>query len=92
VNIGLFDHTTQASLTLWGAALVSVDSWQPSGTVLLLTNAGFSPGHQSSVSLQANTFVDVDPLVDDAVWLRKYAQKLTKRDHVNPEAPEGGAP
>lgn len=90
VNVIIFDNTMQASLTIWGAAVASVDPWRPSSTILLITNAGFSENRTADVSLLANTFVDVDPCMDDAAWLLKHAQKLTQRDHVNPESPEGG--
>lgn len=90
VNVGVFDNTMQATLTLWGTAVASTNPWQPSVTILLITNAGFSENRQPDVSLLANTFVDVDPCIDDAVWLRKFARKLTKKDHVNPEPPKGG--
>jgi len=32
----------------------------------------------------------VDPCMADADWLRGFAQRLVKRDHVNEPFPEGG--
>ena len=34
--------------------------------------------------------MDIDPAFNDAVWLRAFAQRLTKKDHVNPPFPERG--
>ena len=42
------------------------------------------------LSLTNSTHVDVDPCMIDAYWLRGYAQRLTKREHVNQPFPEGG--
>ena len=90
VNVGVFDNTAAASLTLWGAALASVDLWKPSMTVLLISNPQCKIDRRVDISLSRSTHVDVDPCMNDADWLRNFAQKLTKRDHVNPPFPEGG--
>ena len=42
------------------------------------------------MSITSTTHVDVDPKMNDAVWLRKIAQRLTKRESVNPGVEEGG--
>ena len=42
------------------------------------------------MSITSVTHVDVDPRMNDAVWLRKIAQRLTKRECVNPAVEEGG--
>lgn len=42
------------------------------------------------LSLNANTRVDTDPNMSDALWLRALAQRLTKKEHVNPPFPDGG--
>ena len=89
-NIGVFDDTAEASLTLWGSGTASAASWQPSHTVLLITNPGWKIDKKAWISLNANTHVDVDPYFSDAVWLRSFARRLTKREHINPRFPEGG--
>ena len=33
---------------------------------------------------------DVDPMISDAFWLRGYAQRMTKREHINPPFPDDG--
>ncbi|KAI9664361.1 MAG: hypothetical protein M1831_002294 [Alyxoria varia] len=84
VNALVFDHTADTNLTLWGPLTHSIESWRPSSTVLLLTGPILHSSRQGpSISLNASTFVDVDPDFRDAHWLRRFAQKLTKREHVN---------
>ena len=89
VSIGVFDHTAEATLTLWGVALTSVGPWEPSKTILLMSNPGYRTDRRVTISLVKSTYVDIDPNIPDAQWLRRFAQKLTKRDHVNPPFPEG---
>ncbi|KAF2489649.1 hypothetical protein BU16DRAFT_575344 [Lophium mytilinum] len=89
INVGLFDDTAEATLTLWGSTTASAAPWQPSHTVLLITNPGWRIDRRAWISVTANTHVDVDPSITDAIWLRSFAQRLTKRDHVNPPFPEG---
>ncbi|KAF1989878.1 hypothetical protein K402DRAFT_370693 [Aulographum hederae CBS 113979] len=89
VNVGVFDDTGEATLTLWGATAASASVWQTSNTVLLITNPGWRIERKTTISLTANTFVDVDPDIPDADWLRGFAQRLTRREHVNPPWPEG---
>lgn len=43
----------------------------------------------AKLSLNASTRVDVDPDMNDALWLRSLAQRLIKREHVNPPWPDG---
>ncbi|KAI9717432.1 MAG: hypothetical protein M1828_007194 [Chrysothrix sp. TS-e1954] len=88
VNVGIFDEAAPASLTLWDTTVASVDDWKPSFTILLITNASIRSNKNVSLSLSSNTLVDVDPMMPDAQWLRKMAQKMTKRDHVNPACPD----
>ncbi|GME43506.1 hypothetical protein GTA08_BOTSDO03807 [Neofusicoccum parvum] len=95
-TVFLFDHTAQASLTLWGAAATSPAPWKPHTTILLLTRPGHrSPNNstgtaptQTWLSLQASTTVDVDPATRDAHWLRGFAQQLLlRRRGCNPAPP-----
>jgi hypothetical protein len=88
VNVGIFDHTAEASLTLWGPTTNSAAPWKPSTTVLLLSNPGWRIDRRAWISLTSNTIVDVDPDMPDADWLRTFAQRMTRREHVNPPFPE----
>ncbi|KAF2705896.1 hypothetical protein K504DRAFT_413870, partial [Pleomassaria siparia CBS 279.74] len=88
-SIGVFDDTAEACLTLYGALCASASVWQPSHTVLLISNPGWRTGRTANLSVDANTRVDVDPNLGDALWLRALAQRLTKKEHVNPAFPDG---
>lgn len=94
LDVILVDDTAEATLTLWGCKTSSAAFWQPSQTTLLLTNPGFkqeaSSGRRPTISLTSSTLVDVDPFITDADWLRAYAQRLMKREHVNQTFPENG--
>ncbi|KAF1994902.1 hypothetical protein P154DRAFT_501038 [Amniculicola lignicola CBS 123094] len=89
INIGVFDDTAEASLTLYGPMCTSASTWQPSHTVLLISNPGWRIDRIAKLSLAANTRVDIDPEMSDALWLRSLAQRLTKKEHVNPPFPDG---
>jgi hypothetical protein len=84
ISIGVFDDTGEASLTLFGAACSSASTWQPSHTVLLISRPGWRIDRSTNLTLNANTTVDVDPNMSDALWLRALGQRLTKTEHVNP--------
>jgi len=89
-DVNVFDDTASATLTLWGCTAPSAASWKASYTILLLSRPGFRNEGRPEILLNADTHVDVDPLMTDAYWLRGLAEKLTKREHVNPPFPEGG--
>ena len=91
VDINIFDDTADATLTLWARTATSASLWKPSYTILLMTNPTFKGDRRPTLSLNQSTHVDVDPCMDDAYWLRGYAQKLTRREHVNEPFPDGGA-
>lgn len=88
VNVNVFDDTSEATITLWARVASSASSWIPSHTILLLTNPGFKDNRRPTIILESKTHVDVDPCMADAEWLRNFAQRLTKREHVNPPFPE----
>ncbi|KAI9834324.1 MAG: hypothetical protein M1826_004250 [Phylliscum demangeonii] len=84
VDVGVFDHTAEVTLTLWGIASRSVVVWKPSATILLLTRPrwnvrGGGVGGNGTLVLTAATQVDVDPGVAEAAWLRAFAAQMTKR-------------
>ncbi len=85
----MFDNTADATLILWGYLGTSAACWKPAYTILLLTYASFSGGRRPSLSLNKETYVDVDPLMTDAYWLRGHAERLTKRENVNQPFPTG---
>lgn len=90
VDVNVFDDTADATLTLWGAMCGSSAAWRPSYTVLLISQPLFRGDWRPNIGLKPGTHVDVDPLINDAIWLRGHAQRLTKREHVNQAFPDGG--
>jgi hypothetical protein len=90
IRVSVFDDTSEASLTLWDAVSNSAPNWKPFETILLITNPGWRIAQKTWLSLTANTRVDVDPDISDAVWLRAFAQRLTKKENVNPVFPDHG--
>jgi hypothetical protein len=83
----IFDDTAEAALTLYGSMCISASQWQPSQTILLIFNPAWRIEGMAKLSLNGNTRVDIDPDISDAAWLRSLAQRLTKREHVNPAFP-----
>ncbi len=90
VDVNVFDDTADAKLTLWGPLCSSPAYWKTSYTILLITRPGLNGDGRPILSLTDETYVDVDPCMIDAYWLRGHAQGLTKREHVNQPFPEGG--
>ncbi|MCJ1381859.1 hypothetical protein MMC17_004971 [Xylographa soralifera] len=88
VDVNVFDDTFQATLTLWNHMTDSAASWRPSHTILLITSAAFRDGGRPGISMTSSTQVEVDPDMRDAEWLRAFAQRLTKKEHVNQPFPE----
>ena len=90
VTIGVFDDTLDATLQLWNSAAASASSWKPSNTILLLSNPGLKAQGKPTITVGQKTYVEVDPFIADAFWLRNFGQSLTKREHVNPPFPKDG--
>ncbi|MCJ1432732.1 hypothetical protein MMC27_002089 [Xylographa pallens] len=88
VDVNVFDDTSQATLTLWNHVTDSAASWRPSHTILLITSAAFRDGGKPGISMTSTTQVEVDPDMRDAEWLRVFAQRMTKKEHVNQPFPE----
>ncbi|KAF2848109.1 hypothetical protein T440DRAFT_401927 [Plenodomus tracheiphilus IPT5] len=87
VSLGIFDNTADATLTLYSSLCSSASTLTPSHTILLISNPGWRIDKTAKLSLNANSRVDIDPDLADARRLRALAQRLTKKDHVNPAFP-----
>lgn len=90
LDVNVFDDTCQATLTLWNRLCPSASAWKPSHTLLLITNAAFRSDGKPTINITATTQIEVDPEMRDGEWLRRFAQRLTKREHVNLPFPEDG--
>ena len=90
VDVAIFDETEEATFALWGCTTGSASGWQPSETILFLTNASFKAQKSPTLGLKGDTLVDVDPLMKDAYWLRDYAHGLKKKECANQAFPENG--
>ncbi|KAL9627087.1 MAG: hypothetical protein Q9204_006819 [Flavoplaca sp. TL-2023a] len=89
VNVMIFDDTRDAILALYGRIAASAAYWKPSHTILLLSNPGFRSDKRPTLTLNSNIYADVDPCMEEADWLRAFAQRLTTREVVNIPFPEG---
>ena len=90
VEVDVFDDTFHATLTLWNRLCLSASAWKPSWTLLLIKNSAFRNEGKPRVVITTTTQVEVDPEMRDAEWLRGFAQRLTKTEHVNQAFPEDG--
>ncbi|KAL8924043.1 MAG: hypothetical protein Q9172_002872 [Xanthocarpia lactea] len=89
VNVIVFDDTYDTTLTLCGCVAISVAHWKTSSTVLLISNPGFRNDRRPTLSINSTTFVEIDPCMGEAEWLRAFAQRLTTREVVNVPFPKG---
>ncbi|OAL05306.1 hypothetical protein IQ06DRAFT_361531 [Phaeosphaeriaceae sp. SRC1lsM3a] len=87
ISLGIFDDTADATLTLYSRLADSASSFQPSHTVLLISCPGWRIDRTAKLTLNANSRIDIDPDFADARRLRTLAQRLTKKEHVNPPFP-----
>jgi hypothetical protein len=87
-EVKLFDHTGEVSLSLWDALASSPHGWKASETVLLIYRPSLRD--RGRLSVQADTYIDVNPDFGDARWLREWARKKAKGEHPNPAFPENG--
>lgn len=69
---------------------MSSSAWKVSSTILLMSSPGLKTEGRPTLTIDTKTHVDIDPCMTDAFWLRKFAQNLTKREHVNPPFPKEG--
>ncbi|KAH7384318.1 hypothetical protein DE146DRAFT_622816 [Phaeosphaeria sp. MPI-PUGE-AT-0046c] len=87
ISLGIFDDTADATLTLYSRVADSASSFQPSHTILLISCPGWRIDKTAKLTLNANSRIDIDPDLADARRLRTLAQRLTKKEHVNPPFP-----
>jgi hypothetical protein len=87
LSLGIFDDTSDGLLTLYSSLCDSASLFTPSKTVLLISNPGWRIDKTAKLTLSGNSRVDVDPDMGDARRLRALAQRLTKKEHVNPPFP-----
>ncbi|KAH6179386.1 hypothetical protein HBI68_042830 [Parastagonospora nodorum] len=87
VSLAIFDATASASLTLYAPLCSSASSFTPSKTILLISNPGWRIDKTAKLTLNATSRLDIDPDLSDARRLRALAQRLTRREHVNPPFP-----
>lgn len=82
-EIGVFDDSMEATLTLWGSMTSSADDWEISKTVLLLIAPSIRFWRQEAqLSLGPVSLVGIDPIHRDAQWLCSYAQKLLRKPNI----------
>ncbi|OWY52761.1 hypothetical protein AALT_g3126 [Alternaria alternata] len=87
ISIGIFDDTADGQLTLYSSMCDSAPLFIASKTVLLISNPGWRIEKMAKLTLSGNSRIDIDPDMGDARRLRALAQKLTKKEHVNPPFP-----
>lgn len=91
VDVNIFDDTADTTLSLFNCMTGCPSQWTPSKTVLLILNPHFKASLSRPImTLKSETLVDVDPVMADADWLRGYAQRLTKKECINPPFPKDG--
>ncbi len=92
MDLWVFDHTGEVKMTVWNEVINGVRGWKAGETVLLISSPGWRvawTGKGGSVGVTRETMVDVEPVFEDAEWLRKYAVGLWKKDSVAVRFPEG---
>ncbi|KAI4932948.1 hypothetical protein J4E85_003351 [Alternaria conjuncta] len=87
ITLGIFDDTSDGLLTLYSSMCDSASLFVPSETVLLISNPGWRIDKMAKLTISGNSRVDIDPDMGDARRLRALAQRLTKKEHVNPPFP-----
>jgi len=87
ITLGIFDDTCDGLLTLYSSMCDSASLFVPSETVLLISNPGWRIDKMAKLTISGNSRVDIDPDMGDARRLRALAQRLTKKEHVNPPFP-----
>jgi hypothetical protein len=83
----VLDDSHEGYLTLYGSVSASASLWKPYETVLLIADPGWRIDKSAKLSLNANTQIFIDPSIAEARYLRALAQRLIKKEHVNPPFP-----
>lgn len=87
ISLGIFDDTADATLTLYSRLADSAASFIPFQTILLISSPGWRIGKTAKLTINANSRIDIDPNLADARHLRTLAQRLTKKEAINPPFP-----
>ncbi|KAI0601365.1 hypothetical protein F4775DRAFT_589582 [Biscogniauxia sp. FL1348] len=96
IEVGIFDDTANCMLKLWGDKVASARTWVPSETILLILKPtcripGRPNAHQAGVCAELgigyNSIVDVNPDFEEANWLRKKVQDMSKKDSAHTPFP-----
>ena len=90
LEVIVFDDTRDVVISLWEDLISSTSLWKPSKTILLITNPSLRGGQHKKLLINFNTYIDIDPSLYDAEWLRNRAQSMAKKDHVNLPFPYRG--
>lgn len=81
-------HATSGKDTTNPDAVAFRQGWRAGATVLLLQSPGWKIGRTTYLSLTSSTFVDIDPNIPDADWLRRWSLRQKSREAINPPFPE----
>ncbi|KAJ5024156.1 hypothetical protein PSV08DRAFT_184774 [Bipolaris maydis] len=84
ISLGIFDDTVDGLLTLYSSMCDSASLFTPFTTILLISNPSWRIDKTAKLTITSGSRVDIDPDMGDARRLRAMAQRLTKREHVNP--------
>lgn len=84
ISLNIFDDTSEGLLTLYSSMCDSASQFAPYKTILLISNPGWRIGKIAKLTVTSDSRVDIDPDMGDARRLQAMAQRLTKREHINP--------
>lgn len=90
IQVGIYDDTASCIFTLWEDKIPSAKLWVPTQTVLLISQPwsriNDSTNRLTEDHLQLgigySTFVDVDPDIPEAAWLRTKIQDMARKASV----------
>ncbi|KAF7514881.1 hypothetical protein G7054_g14922 [Neopestalotiopsis clavispora] len=77
VEIGVFDDTATAVLTLWGDHVASAKSFTPNETLLMISQP------------TCRSFASSNPNCPTSQWLRTKISEISRRDSIVTRIPEG---
>ncbi|EDN91607.1 hypothetical protein SS1G_01010 [Sclerotinia sclerotiorum 1980 UF-70] len=84
IEVILFDHTGETKMKCWSDLIESVKEWQPGKSILLISNPmhKLDYGGKGVIAFGRNTMVDVEPEFPDAIWLKKWAIGLLRKESI----------